>query len=393
MGASGHASVPSQQADVGGQWALAYPGVTLQNTRESYFIPDFEWPFEPEQHPTGDEILRYMRAAVDALGLRVRCGMKVVSAVPLADDGGWRLSIVPATGGTPRTEDYDRLVLATGQYSEGKVEPGFVDQAAFTGAVVTNRGAHSHLVAGRAVVVVGAGKSALDVAVTAARRGCVVHHVFRTPRWLLPRVLFGVHTSYPIFARMGSSMVPSWTHPTGDPERPATLAQRVFWAQLEAAVAFAARRAAAGRGPEAAARVAAALPTDHGIMHDMRSAIALAPDDYFGILASGAITPHVGTIARCTAAGVELHLSDGSGTRAIPAVDVIVAALGCASPTFPALPPTYRSALEAHPDGAQLYRHVVHPALSPRTLAFGGFNHGFLHIPSAAIGALWVGAV
>ena len=35
--------------------------------------------------------------------------------------------------------------------------------------------------------------------------------------------------------------------------------------------------------------------------------------------------------------------------------------------------------LEGEPDGAQLYRHIVHQRI-PR-LGFAGFNHGFMHVP------------
>ena len=40
-----------------------------------------------------------------------------------------------------------------------------------------------------------------------------------------------------------------------------------------------------------------------------------------------------------------------------------------------------------------MFRHVVAPTLCPQSLAFAGFNHGFLHIPSAYLGALWTGGL
>lgn len=41
-----------------------------------------------------------------------------------------------------------------------------------------------------------------------------VHHVFRTPRWAFPSSLFGVHSTRALFARLGSSMMTSWVHPS-----------------------------------------------------------------------------------------------------------------------------------------------------------------------------------
>jgi hypothetical protein len=39
-------------------------------------------------------------------------------------------------------------------------------------------------------------------------------------------------------------------------------------------------------------------------------------------------------------------------------------------------------------DGVQLYRHLLHPRI-PR-VAFAGFNHGYMHIPSVEIGTQWL---
>ncbi|MBW4571947.1 MAG: hypothetical protein KME31_29230 [Tolypothrix carrinoi HA7290-LM1] len=64
------------------------------------------------------------------------------------------------------------------------------------------------------VAVVGFGKSAIDMAVLAAERGRQVHHVFRTPRWLVPQRIFGLHYTYALFNRINSVMLPSWAHPT-----------------------------------------------------------------------------------------------------------------------------------------------------------------------------------
>ena len=38
----------------------------------------------------------------------------------------------------------------------------------------------------------------------------------------------------------------------------------------------------------------------------------------------------------------------------------------------------------------QLYRHLIHPHVEG--VAFAGYNHGFMHVPSAEIGALWTAA-
>ena len=68
--------------------------------------------------------------------------------------------------------------------------------------------------------------------------------------------------------------------------------------------------------------------------------------------------------------------------------DVVVLSTGYLTPTFPFLPDRYRVLLEDENDGPQLYRHLIHPRI-PR-LAFAGFNHGYMHVPSVEIGTQWL---
>ncbi|MDQ3435630.1 MAG: hypothetical protein M3481_13300 [Actinomycetota bacterium] len=145
-----------------------------------------------------------------------------------------------------------------------------------------------------------------------------------------------------------------------------------------------AKRQGRGTGAEGKARLATVFPT-HPFLPDLRSAAALAPMDYYRHVARGTIVPHHGEMKGLTNDGLEL--ADGS---IIPA-DIVVLSVGSHSPVFPFLAPEVRSLLENEDDGPQLYRHVVHPSLP--SLAFAGFNHGFMHVPSAEIGALWLVAL
>jgi hypothetical protein len=68
--------------------------------------------------------------------------------------------------------------------------------------------------------------------------------------------------------------------------------------------------------------------------------------------------------------------------------DVVVLSTGYLSPTFPFLSDEYRGLLETEKDGPQLYRHLIHPRIP--NLAFAGFNHGYMHIPTVEIGTQWL---
>jgi hypothetical protein len=137
------------------------------------------------------------------------------------------------------------------------------------------------------------------------------------------------------------------------------------------------------RDPEVRRRLALLTPHE-SISYQMRSAVALAPDDYFPSVIAGRIEPHQGEPVGFSEKG--LLLADG---REI-ACELVVLSTGFAAPRFPFLPERYRALLEGSPDGAQLYRHLLHPRI-PR-MAFAGYNHGFLHVPGVELSMLWLAA-
>lgn len=370
---------------LGGVWATAYPAVSLQNTWWGYHLSSFPWPFVPDEHPTGAQILQYIEALVEARKFDVRLSHEVVSARQ-ASDGGW--TVVARSVEGEKTEHFDHLVVSVGQYSEGKHTLELDGASSFSGTILTERelGDVSRF-DGKRVVVVGFGKSALDMATFAAGRAAAVHHVFRTARWTLPRSIFGVHYTKLLFNRFGSVMMTGWTHPTAV-ER--FLHRRKsfvgsFWRMLERAFTRIIRREGSGHGPAGNARIAAVLP-EHPLLPDLRSAAALASPGYYRQVGAGAIEPHRGDVVGLYEGGV--RLSNGKELAA----DVVVLSVGSRTPCFPFLDENARTLLEAEDDGVQLYRHVVHPRL-PTTLGFGGFNHGFMHVPAAEIGALWLAAL
>src|SRR5205085_10457438 len=129
---------------------------------------------------------------------------------------------------------------------------------------------------GKRVVVVGFGKSALDMATFAAPRAVSVHHVFRTPRWTLPRTILGVHYTKLLFNRFGSVMMTSWAHPTRAERflHRRTAFVQSFWRGLERLFTGLARREARGHGVAGAERLSAVIP-EHPLLPDLRSAAAL----------------------------------------------------------------------------------------------------------------------
>jgi len=237
------------------------------------------------------------------------------------------------------------------------------------------------------VLVAGFGKSALDMATFAVDHASEVHHLFRTPRWMVPFRILGVHYSRLLFCRMGTFLMPSWVQPNATEafiHRKLGFLVRGNWRLVQSIVRL--QKYLLGLGKSAAVkRRLASLTPKHDIVSDFRSASAMQPQMYLKHIAKERLLPHQGELQAFTKSGVVLE--DGNNIDC----DLVVLSLGSGSPTFPFLPGKYRALLESESDGVQLYRHLLHPEV-PR-IAFAGFNHGFMHVPAVEIGMLWLSAV
>lgn len=382
LSAAGHQAVIFERsACLGGVWAVAYPEVRLQNVAEQYRLSDFPWPFPPDLHPSREQILKYLAAAVSHYRLDVRLGHEVTALRELPT--GWQVEWQSDEG--QGSERFDYAIIASGQYTGAPQQLELADRERFGGPILSDRQVKDLEVLRKPLIaVVGFGKSAVDMATLAASRGALVHHVFRTPRWLLPRTMFGLHANRVLFARMTTLFIPSWVQPTAAERFLHTRLRPLvdgFWSFLEVLVRLQFGLHGLHRD-EAARRAMATLEPEESVPYEMRSATALAPDRYYDLVRAGRILPQRGEVAGF---GPQvLRLKDG---RELPC-ELVVMSTGFQPPSFPFLPAGYRELVEQDYDGLQLYRHLLHPRI-PR-LAFAGFNHGFLHVPAVEITMLWL---
>ena len=370
-----------KSGQAGGIWAVGYPGVSLQNTAHQYTLSQFPWPFKPALHPTGVEILKYLDLAIDGLGLDVRKNTDVVAIVE--NPRAWMLQYRDETG--MHEQQFDYVVSAIGQYTEGKHKPAFPGQETFKGRIITERDIDSpDLFKDKRTVVLGFGKTAVDVATMAAAATGQVYHVFRTPRWMVPLTLFRIHYTHLLFCRLSTFFMPCWAHPTGFERfvhRRLGFLVDSFWFIISHLVILLCKSRGVFKGRAANMRLNTLIP-HHKLTGDLRSAAALTPREYYRQVADGQVNPCHGEISHFS--GQAVHLKDG---RTIPC-DQVVLCFGTEKPRFPFLPDKYRRLLESEDDGVQLYRHILHPDI-PR-FACAGYNHGFMHVPAAEIGMIWL---
>src|SRR5688572_17463704 len=159
---------------VGGNWVFqnrngmssSYSTLHINTSRERMEYSDFPMPKSYPDFPRHDHIAEYFDSYVDHFGFRDRIRFETgVQRAERRPDGVWEVS--DDRGGT---ELYDALLVANGHHWDPRwPEPAFPGSDSFEGEQM-----HSHhytdpsQLAGKDVVVLGMGNSAMDIAVDAS---------------------------------------------------------------------------------------------------------------------------------------------------------------------------------------------------------------------------------
>ena len=180
--------------DVGGLWNIAGPRSTvyesahLISSKRTTEFTEFPMRDEVADYPSHRELLAYFRDFAAAFGLRegFAFGTEVTAIAP--DAGGWS---VTSTGrdGTSTTRRHAGVILANGTLSEPAV-PDFA--GSFDGEVLhTSAYKSADVLAGKRVLIVGAGNSGCDIAVDAVHHAATVDLSVRRGYYFVPKYLFG----------------------------------------------------------------------------------------------------------------------------------------------------------------------------------------------------------
>ncbi len=186
---------------VGGNWVFgnrngmssSYSTLHINTSRERMEYADYPMPVSYPDFPRHDQIARYFDDYVEHFGLRERITFNtgVEHARPL-EGGGWEVTIegVGAAGGR-EVRRYDALLIANGHHWNPRwPEPPI--PGSFDGEQI-----HAHdykqpsQLAGRRVVVVGMGNSAMDIAVDASYHALSTTLVARRGVHVVPKYILG----------------------------------------------------------------------------------------------------------------------------------------------------------------------------------------------------------
>jgi len=182
---------------VGGNWVFenrngmsaAYRDLFINTSRPRMEYSDFPMPDSYPDFPHHTQIAAYFEEYVDHFGLRDLITFETgVEHATRDEHGNWTIEL--ETGETRR---YDALLVANGHHWDTRwPEPAFPGADSFQG---TQMHAHSYIdnsiFAGKRVVVLGMGNSAMDIAVEASYVAERTYLAARRGVWIVPKYVFG----------------------------------------------------------------------------------------------------------------------------------------------------------------------------------------------------------
>jgi cation diffusion facilitator CzcD-associated flavoprotein CzcO len=299
---------------IGGTWDLfRYPGIRSDSDMFTLGYPFRPWK-DPKAIADGPSILSYIQETAAAHGVvdRIRFGHRVVRASWSSSDALWTVSTEHGATFTCRF-----LYLCSGYYSydSGHVVD-FPDRSEFAGKIVHPQHWPASLdYAGKQVVVIGSGATAVTLVPAMAAQAARVTMLQRSPSYIVARP--GTDA---LADRIRALLPEKLAHRV---VRGKNVVMGTLFFQLMRRLP---RRAAQALRDRVAAQLPASIPVDPHFVPsydpwDQR--LCLVPDaDLFRALRSGKADIVTDRIARFTASGVLLE----SG-RSLPA-DVIVTATG-----------------------------------------------------------------
>ena len=176
---------------LGGTWDLfKYPGVRSDSDMHTLGFSFKPWT-EAKSIADGPSILAYLKETVAQFGIdqHIRYGQLVTRAEWSSDDATWTVTSTDKHTGASKTIECSFLFMCSGYYSYKKGHtPEFAGRERFTGTIVHPQEWPLNLdYAGKRVVVIGSGATAVTIVPSMAENAAHVTMLQRSPTYMVSR--------------------------------------------------------------------------------------------------------------------------------------------------------------------------------------------------------------
>ena len=364
---------------VGGIWSPqgCYDGLANQASLRLFEFADLP---NRLHYASAADSQRYLENYAGTFGVldNLRPGTEVTAVRPVDGPGqpgasGWVVDSRPAgeQAAPVRSDTFDYVAVASGAHHHAQI-PDLPGRELFGGTVVHSNTVRAGMFTGRNVVVVGGGKSALDLATRAAQEAASATIVQRKVNWMVPqRLVLGlVGYKWILLTRFGEALLPRYHDPAcvRPVDRINERVKKALWRLI-------ARDMLISTGQH---RLPKQLRPAHPLPFHLAHA-GVMPRGYVRALRRGRITAKVSAVEAYTGTG--LRLATGEEVAA----EVIVFATG-----HHKVVPFLDSTVRVHdPAGRlRLYRGIVPPGVD--RLGFVGFRQVFNNIMGVELTAHWL---
>jgi len=360
--------------DVGGVWRSNYVDFGLQVPKELYEFASYPFPSEHGSFPRGPEVQRYIKSFAREKGIyeHIRFNTTVVGMIPKPDQRGWTVKF-QRSGAVVQEQEFDFVVVSTGMYGT-PFTPTYPDSELFEGKMMHAESfQEKDIAAGKKVIVVGGGKSAIDCVNAASDVAESATLLFREVHWPVPRHLLNlVPFKWGTYSRFGHATLPTY-YDAGRCERVVHTATKplkwMWWRTVE--LMF-----------RAQFRLSGDFVPDSRIEHDLFNGGQILSYDFRDKVKAKQVNAVKGTIARFTKSGVVL--SDGTEMQA----DVVVFGTGFTK-SYAYLDANTQGLLGRERDGLWLYRNMF-PTRVANLCFVGAEVSTFNNILTQGLQTLWL---
>jgi len=361
-----------KETELGGVWSSSrrYPGVTPQNTKDTYYFSDFEMPKHFDEWPRGEDVQAYLEAYAKKFNVFPLIHFSHEITNTDFQNNKWIISGRNAT--TTFTEQVDFLIICNGTFSEPFIPsiPGMESFIKAGGEILHSSQFHdTEQSKNKRLVVVGYSKSAHDVVTAGSETAASTHLLFREAKWKIPKYIRGINVKYIILSRLGEALIKPEQH--NFMERfiyKIGLAKRML-AGMEKYISKQQKLKESGLHPRAS------------IKDQAFGEVTLETPHFFERVLQGKIITKQTEIVSLR--GKQLTLSNGEQLEC----DLLVFATGF-NQIIPFLPNQFLNEFIDAQGNYLLYRHIL-PVGVP-SLAFVGYNTSIQCPISSEFAALWV---
>jgi cation diffusion facilitator CzcD-associated flavoprotein CzcO len=207
-------TVYEKEPDLGGVWTRtrAYPGLRTNTAKKVYRYSDLAYPDDVKDYPGAEDVYAYLRSYAEKFGVleKIQFSREINRIERLVKDGKTLFTVSVQDSGkadSPEELEFDFVVVCNGVFSTPKM-PEVEGKENFKGSIRhTSNFIDVEIPRGKRVVIIGAGKSALDCAAFAATQASHCTLLFRRTHWMLPRYNFGIPTDYLLQSRFSESFL------------------------------------------------------------------------------------------------------------------------------------------------------------------------------------------